>query len=109
MAGDVHDQFIGLQQNGQYDVSYRQGFGRNPSSADSNQTIVEGIRGFGCTRVFGKSVTGQGTPLLVIERVWRWAIVILQVMDRPASLSGEERAFGDAVGVEVGENCHGLI
>jgi len=30
-------------------------------------------------------------------------------MDRPASQSGEERAFRDAVGVEVGETCHGLI
>ena len=30
-------------------------------------------------------------------------------MDRPASQSGEESAFRDAVGVEVGETCHGLI
>jgi len=30
-------------------------------------------------------------------------------MDRPSSQSGEERAFRDAVGVEVGENGHGLI
>ena len=30
-------------------------------------------------------------------------------MDRPAGQSGEERAFRDAIGVEVGETCHGLI
>ena len=30
-------------------------------------------------------------------------------MDRPTRQSGEERAFRDAVGVEVGETCHGLI
>jgi len=30
-------------------------------------------------------------------------------MDRPSSQSGEEREFRDAVGVEVGETCHGLI
>jgi len=30
-------------------------------------------------------------------------------MDRPSSQSGEERAFGDAVGVVVGETYHGLI
>jgi len=30
-------------------------------------------------------------------------------MDRPSSQSGEKRAFRDAVGVEVGETCHGLI
>ena len=30
-------------------------------------------------------------------------------MDRPASQSGEERAFGDAVDIEVGETYHGLI
>ena len=30
-------------------------------------------------------------------------------MDRPASQSGEERAFRDAIGVKVGETCHGLI
>ena len=32
--GDVYGQFIGLQQNRQYVVSYRQGIGRNHSSAD---------------------------------------------------------------------------
>ena len=30
-------------------------------------------------------------------------------MDRPDSQSDEERAFRDAVGVEVGKNCHCLI
>jgi len=30
-------------------------------------------------------------------------------MDRLSSHSGEECAFRDAVGVEVGETCHGLI
>jgi len=30
-------------------------------------------------------------------------------MDRPAGQSGEERAFRDSIGVEVGETCHGLI
>jgi len=30
-------------------------------------------------------------------------------MDRPSRQSGEERAFRDAVGVQVGETCHGLI
>jgi len=30
-------------------------------------------------------------------------------MDRPSSQSGEERAFGDDVGVEVGETYHCLI
>ena len=30
-------------------------------------------------------------------------------MDRPSNKSGEERAFRDAVGVEVGETCHCLI
>jgi len=30
-------------------------------------------------------------------------------MDRPASQSGEERAFRDAVGVHVGETCNCLI
>ena len=30
-------------------------------------------------------------------------------MDRPSSQSGEQRAFRDVVGVEVGETCHGLI
>jgi len=38
MAGDVHGQFIGLQQNRQYDVSYRLGIGRNISPADSTST-----------------------------------------------------------------------
>jgi len=42
-----------------------------------HQPIVEGMRGFVCARVFGKSVAGQGTPVLVIERVWRGAIDIL--------------------------------
>jgi len=41
------------------------------------QPIVDGMRGFCCARVFGKSVAGQGTLVLVIERVWRWAIDIL--------------------------------
>jgi len=36
-----------------------------------HQPIVEGMRYFGCARVFGKSVAEQGTPVLVIERVWR--------------------------------------
>jgi len=74
-----------------------------------HQPIVEGMRGFCCERVFGKSVTGLCTSVLVIERVWRVSIAILYVMDWPASQSGEERAFGDAVGVEVGETFHGLI
>ena len=30
-------------------------------------------------------------------------------MDHPYSQSGEERAFRDAVGVEVDGTCHGLI
>jgi len=30
-------------------------------------------------------------------------------MDRPSSHSGKECAFRDAVGVELGETCHGLI
>jgi len=30
-------------------------------------------------------------------------------MDRPASQSGDERAFRDAFGVEVGRTCQGLI
>jgi len=30
-------------------------------------------------------------------------------MDWPSSQSGEERAFRDAIGVEVGETCHGII
>ena len=30
-------------------------------------------------------------------------------MDRTSSQSGEERAFRDALGVEVVETCHGLI
>jgi len=30
-------------------------------------------------------------------------------MDRSSSQCGEERAFRDAVGVEVGETCHGPI
>jgi len=30
-------------------------------------------------------------------------------MDRPSSHAGEECAFRDAVGVEVGETCHGPI
>jgi len=42
MAGDVHGQFIGLQQNQQYDVLYRQGIGRNLSSADSTSTNRKG-------------------------------------------------------------------
>jgi len=42
-----------------------------------HQTIVEGMRGFGCAREFGKIVAGQGTPALVIERVWRGAVDIL--------------------------------
>ena len=29
-------------------------------------------------------------------------------MDWPASQSGEERAFRDTIGVEVGETCYGL-
>ena len=51
----------------------------------------------------------QGTAVLVIERVWRVPIDILYVMDGPPRQSGEERAFRDAVGVEVGDNCHCLI
>jgi len=39
--------------------------------------VVEGMRGFGYAREFGKLVTGQGTPALVIERVWRGAIDIV--------------------------------
>jgi len=42
-----------------------------------HQPIVEGMSSLSCARVFGKSVAGQGTPLLVIERVWRGAIDIL--------------------------------
>jgi len=42
MAGDVHGQFIGLQQNRQYDVSYRQGIGRNLSSTDRTPTNRRG-------------------------------------------------------------------
>jgi len=30
-------------------------------------------------------------------------------MDQPSIQSGEERAFRDAVGIEVGETCHVLI
>jgi len=30
-------------------------------------------------------------------------------MDRPSNQSGEERAFGDFVGIEVGETYHGHI
>jgi len=41
------------------------------------QAVVNGIRGFGCAREFGKLLTGQGTPVLVIGRVWRGAIDIL--------------------------------
>ena len=42
MARDVHGQFIGLQQIRQYDVSYREGVGRNLSSADSTSTNRRG-------------------------------------------------------------------
>jgi len=42
MAGDVHGRFIGLQQNRQYDVTYRQGIGRNLSSAGSTSTNLRG-------------------------------------------------------------------
>jgi len=42
-----------------------------------HQTIVEGMRGFGCAREFSKLVAGQGTPALVSERVGRGATDIL--------------------------------
>jgi len=42
MAGDVHGQFIVLKQNQQYDVSYRQGIGRNLSSEDITSTNRRG-------------------------------------------------------------------
>jgi len=74
-----------------------------------HQPIVKGMRGFGCAREFGNLVTGQSTPALVIERVWRGTIYILYVMDRTSSQSNEERTFRDAVGVDVGETYHGLI
>jgi len=57
------------------------------------QKVVEGMRGLGCAREIGKLVTGQGTPALVIDRVWRGAIDILQVMDRSSRQSSDERAF----------------
>jgi len=77
MTGYVHGQIIGLKQNRQYDVSYRQGIGRNLFSADSTSTNRRGNARFGCARVFGKSVAEQGTPLLVIKIVLWWAIDIL--------------------------------
>ena len=42
MEGDVHGQIIGLQQNRQYDVSYRKGIGRNLSYADSTSANRRG-------------------------------------------------------------------
>ena len=74
-----------------------------------HQPNVEGMRGFGCAREFGKHVAGQGTLAFVIERVGRGAIEILYVMDRPSSHAGEECVFRDALGVEVGKTCHCLI
>ena len=70
--------------------------------------MVEGMRGFGCASVFGKLVAWKGKPTVVIERVGRRGIDILLVMDLPSSQSGKERAFRDAIGVEVGETGHGL-
>ena len=77
MADDVHGQFIGLQQNRQYDVSYRQGIGRNLSSADSTSTNRRGNALFLLRKSIWEMMAVQGTPVLVIESVWRWAIDIL--------------------------------
>ena len=50
------------------------------------QPVVEGMRSFGCAREFGKLVTGQGTPALVIERVWRGQLTSSRLwIGRPGS------------------------
>jgi len=53
-----------------------------------HQQFVEGMRGFGCAREFGKRVAWQGTTVFVIERAGRGAFEILYVMDRPSSHAG---------------------
>jgi len=50
------------------------------------QLVVEGMRGFGCARKFGKLLTGQGTAALVNERVWRGAMTSSSLWNgRPVS------------------------
>jgi len=65
--GDVHGRFIGKQQNRQYDVSRREGIGRNLSSADSTSTNRREYVRFWLLKRIGKLVAGQGTQALVIE------------------------------------------
>jgi len=69
--------FIVLQQNRQYEVSCWEGIGRNLSSADITSIICGGNACFGCAIEFWRLVAGQGTPVVVIERVGRRAIDIL--------------------------------
>jgi len=53
-----------------------------------HQTIVQGMRDYVCARVFGKSVAGQSTPVLVIERVWRGQLTSSRLrIRRPVSLA----------------------
>jgi len=74
-----------------------------------HQLGVRRMDGLGCENEIGKLVAGQGTPAVVIERFGLGAIDILKVMDRSYRHSCKERAFRDALSVEVGEYCHSFV
>ena len=77
MAGDVHGQFIGLQKIGSMTCHIGRALEEIFLLQIVHQPIIVGMRGFCCARIFGKSVAGQDTLVLVIESVWWWSIDIL--------------------------------
>ena len=73
-VGAVHDQFIGLQQNRQYDVSCREDMERKHSSLNNTSTNRGENAQFCCASEFGKLVAGQGKAAVVFEIVGRRGI-----------------------------------
>ena len=65
------------------------------------------MRRFGRAREFGELLADQVTPAVVTERVGR-QLGPHYVENRPSGEACEERAFRDAIGVEVSETGHGL-